>query len=82
MKIMASSPITSWKTDGDKVETVADFIFLGSKITEQDPVSPLVRLSHQEASVSLLSLSIRGQTKWKPWSQKTNQTDHMDHSLV
>ena len=32
-KIMASSPITSWQTDGETVETVADFIFLGSKIT-------------------------------------------------
>ena len=32
-KIMASSPITSWETDGETVETVADFIFLGSKIT-------------------------------------------------
>ena len=30
---MASSPITSWQTDGDTVETVTDFIFLGSKIT-------------------------------------------------
>ena len=33
MKIMASSPITSWQIDGEKVEIVADFIFLGSKIT-------------------------------------------------
>ena len=33
MKITASSPITSWQIDGGKVETVADFIFLGSKIT-------------------------------------------------
>ena len=32
MKIMASSPITSWKIDGETVEAVADFIFLGSKI--------------------------------------------------
>ena len=32
-KIMASSPITSWQIDGKTVETVADFIFLGSKIT-------------------------------------------------
>ena len=32
-KIMASGPITSWQTDGETVETVADFIFLGSKIT-------------------------------------------------
>ena len=33
MKIMASSPITSWQIDGETVETVADFMFLGSKIT-------------------------------------------------
>ena len=32
-KIMASSPITSWQIDGETVETVADFIFLHSKIT-------------------------------------------------
>ena len=32
-KIMASSPITSWQIDGEKVETVTGFIFLGSKIT-------------------------------------------------
>ena len=31
--IMASSPITSWQTDGETVETVSDFVFLGSKIT-------------------------------------------------
>ena len=33
MKIMASGPITSWEMDGETVETVSDFIFLGSKIT-------------------------------------------------
>ena len=33
MKIMASGPITSWEIDGEKVEAVTDFIFLGSKIT-------------------------------------------------
>ena len=32
-KIIASNPITSWQTDGEKMETVTDFIFLGSKIT-------------------------------------------------
>ena len=32
-KIMASSPISSWQIDGEKIETVTDFIFLGSKIT-------------------------------------------------
>ena len=33
MKIMASGPITSWEIDGETVETVSDFIFLGSKIS-------------------------------------------------
>ena len=33
MKILASGPITSWEIDGETVETVSDFIFLGSKIT-------------------------------------------------
>ena len=32
-KIMSSDPISSWQIDGEKVETVADFVFLGSKIT-------------------------------------------------
>src|SRR5574340_210910 len=38
-KIMASSPITSWQIDGETVEIVADFIFLGSKITEDGDCS-------------------------------------------
>ena len=33
MKIMASGPITSWQIDGETMETVTDFVFLGSKIT-------------------------------------------------
>ena len=36
---MASSPITSWQIDGETVETVADFIFMGSKITADDDCS-------------------------------------------
>ena len=36
---MASGPITSWQTDGETVETVTDFIFLGSKITADDDCS-------------------------------------------
>ena len=39
LKIMASSPITSWQIDGETVERVADFIFLGSKITADDDCS-------------------------------------------
>ena len=39
MKIMASDPITSWQIDGESVETVADFIFWGSKITSDGDCS-------------------------------------------
>ena len=39
-KIMASGPITSWQIDGETVETVADFIFLGSKITAYGELQP------------------------------------------
>ena len=42
-KIMASGPITSWQIDGEAVETVADFIFLGSKITADGDCSPIKR---------------------------------------
>ena len=38
-KIMVSGPINSWQIDGETVETVADFIFLGSKITEDGDCS-------------------------------------------
>ena len=37
---MASSPITSWQIDGETVETVTDFIFLGSKITADGDLQP------------------------------------------
>ena len=42
-KIMASGPITSWQIDGEKMETVADFIFLGSKITADGDCSYAIK---------------------------------------
>ena len=42
-KITASSPITSWQIDGETVETVADFIFLGSKITADGDCSHKIK---------------------------------------
>ena len=42
-KIMASSPITSWQTDGETVGTVADFTFLGSKITADGDCSHKIK---------------------------------------
>ena len=42
-KIMASGPITSWQIDGENVETVTDFIFLGSKITADSDYSHKIK---------------------------------------
>ena len=42
-KIMASSPITSWEIDGEKVETMTDFLFLSSKITADSDCSHKVK---------------------------------------
>ena len=42
-KIMTSGPITSWEIDGERVETVSDFIFLGSKITADGDCSHEIR---------------------------------------
>ena len=44
MKIIASSPITSWQIDGVKVETISDFIFLGSKITADDDAAMRLKI--------------------------------------
>ena len=44
-KIMASGPITSWEIDGETVETVSDFLFLGSKITADDDCSHEIKRS-------------------------------------
>ena len=43
MKIMASTSITSWQIDGETMETVTDFIFLGSKITMDGDCSPEIK---------------------------------------
>ena len=47
-KIMASSPITSWQIDGETMETVRDFIFLGSKITAGGDCSHEIACSLEE----------------------------------
>ena len=56
-KIMAFSPITSWQIDGETVETVSDFIFLGSKITADDDCSHEIKrclLLGRKVMISLL----------------------------
>ena len=58
-KIMASGPITSWQIDGETMETVTDFIFLGSKITADDDCSHDIKrhfLLGRKAMVNLDSI--------------------------
>ena len=57
MKITASSLITSWEIDGERVETVSDFVFLGSKITADGDCShEIKRLLGRKAMINLDSL--------------------------
>ena len=58
-KIMASGPITSWQIDGETMETMRDFIFLGSKITADDDCSHEIKrclLLGRKAMTNLESL--------------------------
>ena len=57
MMILASSPITSWQIDGETVETVSDFIFLGSKITADGDCS------HEIKRRLLLGISAGGSVR-------------------
>ena len=54
-KIMASSPITSWQIDGETMETVSDFIYLGSKITADG-----------DCSHEIKRLLLLGRKLWQP----------------
>ena len=53
MKIMASGPITLWQIDGEKLETMIDFIFLGSKITMDGDCSHEIKRLGRKAMTSL-----------------------------
>ena len=59
MKIMASGPITSWEIEGEKVETVSDFILGGSKITADGDCSHEIQFSSVQFSRSVVSDSLR-----------------------
>ena len=55
-KIMASGPITSWEIDGEKMETVTDFIFLGSKIPVDGDCHEIKRLLERKDMTNLDSI--------------------------
>ena len=61
MKIMAYSPITSWQTEGGKVEAVTDFIFLGSKITMYGDCSHEIKrcLLHERKAMTNLDIILK-----------------------
>ena len=57
IKLMASDPITSWQIDGETMETVADFVFLGSKITADGDCShEIKRLLGRKVMINLDSI--------------------------
>ena len=58
IKIMASGPIISWQIDGETVETVRDFIFLGSKITADGDCNPLTLLLGMQTSTDTMENSV------------------------
>ena len=67
IKIMASGPITSWQIDGETVETVANFIFWGSKITADGDCSQVIKRPLLEGHINpLICLSC---FFWRNWSQ-------------
>ena len=70
-KIMASSPITSWQTEGEKVETVTDATFLGSKITGDGYCSHKIKrclLTGRKAMTNLVSISKAEKSPCQPRS--------------
>ena len=64
-KIMASGPITSWQIEGEKVETVTEFIFLGSKITVDSDFSHEIKRCLEESCDQLSTLKSKGITLQK-----------------
>ena len=71
IKIMASGPITSWQIDGETVETVSEFIFLGSKITADGACSHKIKrhlLLGRKVMTNLDSITARSRfAAWAMW---------------
>ena len=68
MKVMASGPFTSWQIDGERIETVKDFIFLGSKITADDDCSHEIKrcLLLQRKAMTNLDSILKGRDTTLP----------------
>ena len=84
IKIMAFSLITSWQIDGETVETVAEFIFLGSKITADGDCSNEIK-RHLENALEEKQrplVSCQSQRKAMPKNAQTTAQLHSSHTLV
>ena len=82
-KIMASGPITSWEIDGETVESVSDFIFLGSKVTADGDCSHEIKrrlLLGRKVMTNLDSIFQRRQ--WHPTPVLLPGNSHGRRSLV
>ena len=92
MKIMASGPIISWEIDGETVETVSDFIFLGSKITADIDCSHEIKrrlLLGRKVMINLDSISEKAMAPhsstlaWKiPWMEEPGRLQSMGSRRV
>ena len=70
-KIMASGPITSWQTDEEKMETVTDFTFLGSKITADGDCSLEIKrhLLLGRKAMTILDSILKSRDLWPCWQK-------------
>ena len=69
-KIMASGPMTSWQIEGEKVETVTDFIFLGSKITADSDCSHGIKRRLLPGGKAMTNLDSVLKSRDTPWLTK------------
>ena len=81
-KIMASSPITSWQIDGETVETVADFIFLGSKTTADGDCSHEIKIRLLFGSKVMTNLDSIFKSRDISLSTKVRLVKAMDFPVV
>ena len=77
---MASSPITSWELDGETVETVSDFMFLGSKITADSDCSHEIKRC-LGASLVVQRLK-RLPAMWETWVRSLGQEDPLEKEIA
>ena len=86
-KIMASSPITSWETDGETAETMSDFIFLGSKITADGECSHEIKRCLLFGRKVMTNLDMAQRLKrlpamWETWVRSLGREDPLEKEMA